>query len=294
MTGLGTYLDGTSKLITVTLGVIYALGMSVVTLHMAHLGLYGPGLLHAQYIIVGFWALAPAAVALAAAAMLISAIIEHWKESQTKTQRATPSPGADGNVTDSSVDTGESERNDSGIFGRLYQGSKRFGSGILGYVGAPLVAVLGFGLMLTWLLGIDWDDFRFPNMVSTTGRLVLLLAIAAFSIRGTIRGTWQSWPSRIVMIAFGAAAFGGYVNTFATTVYPYIPAELGGGRPTPVEFTLSPAGKVAFEGASLQPADGVYQLVLTTADQYFIVHPTDSSRVVGIGRGNVAVVAAGK
>lgn len=272
-------LERIAKAAALVVGVVYAVGMVVVTLHVARFGLFGPGLLQAQYVIAGFWALLPMAIVALAVSGFVNALHDGLEDARSEDDESTPAPKRRSAIRR--------------FFHALWfaiRNARRF-------VGTPLAAGFGFVLLAIWLVGSPLEQLAVPHPLATFARLFALLAVAVFAtavgVHQINERTWEKVVNGTTVVLLGCAAAFGYLTTFANNVYPYIPAEVGGGRPMPIRLALAPGAAGSEVGpARLFDVDSVYHLILTTADEFLLVHPTDSTRAVAISKSAVAMISA--
>src|SRR5262245_19421336 len=198
------------------LGVVYALGLAVVTLHVASYGASGLGLLHEQYVLAGVWALLPlgatgfAFAVIAAAALMefgemkadaASTLWQRWRLIGRKTWEAALASAAWFII--------------AGFFLRfltpqIYSaGGASVGLWTVAKIGAHVV---GFAAALT------------------------VFAIGGLATFVTTEKRLQAAGS----VLLGAALFVlvGYLGYFTASVYPLIPAAVGGGEPRRIHIVL--------------------------------------------------------
>lgn len=263
--------QGLVKIVVAAVAAVYAIGLTVVTLHLAKYGVADMGLLQAQYILAGVMALIP----LVAVAFLIGvavALVQH--------QLAGRTPGGLPRASGSFV-----KRRDMVV-------------GVLG-------ATIGILAIARFFLAFVSD--RFSEDVTTPLGLGELLVIALTVLGFVAAIAWgvgiaryartdqpADLPYRVLGWSLALAGAIGYVGYFTNSVFPRVPAAAGGGAPTAVHLVMrsdSAPGTLAAAMRGLpQDAACRHKLLFATEEAYIIIDPRDSTNGIEIARELVAAV----
>ena len=261
------------KAAVAVLGWIYALGLAVVTLHLARYGASGLGLLQEQYVLAGMWALLPlGAIGFVCAVIAGTAFEEFWRmdadPASTRKQRW--------------LMIGRKVR--QGVFAAL--GWLLVAGFFLGFVIPPIA-----GSGITALGG--WTLLTIAAKVAGFAAALALFVIAGL---GSIVGEGKQNPV-LGTVMLGTALFVllGYVGFFTASVYPLIPATVGGGQPRRIQILLRSSAADAsaaalLRGAALSTSLSEHLLLFATDKAYIVVDPGDPHRAIEIPKELVTAV----
>jgi hypothetical protein len=295
-------IEGFGKAAVAVLGVVYALGLVVVTLHLAQYGVSGLGLLREQYVLAGVWALFP----LGAVVFILSVIVASIPEIEGPSK-----PSAPGSLA-KAPGTGGEEPNKAAIsisqrFGTFWTKFRRLASRLRS------VATLAFGWILIPLFFLGFVSHYFSAGGASPFQLGELLRIAlkvmgfCFAIAVlAFGGYWSLVRMSDYHHVFRGAVFCGtammavlgYIGYFTASVYPRIPAAVGGGRPTRVQLLLKvdssaeSLSTVLYPGPnSLPPPLSTQHLLLFTTDAtYIVIDPSNAQRTIEVSKDLIAAV----
>ena len=265
--------EGLGKAAVAVLGIIYALGLAVVTLHLARYGASGLGLLQEQYVLAGVWALLPlGAIGFVCAAIVGAAFQEFGRldadPTSTRRQRWVM------------------------IAGKVMQG---------------FFAALAWLLTAGFFLGFVTPQISDPSAASLGGWTFLTIAakvagfaavLALFVIGGLglIVGEENRNPVLgTVILSTALFVLLGYLGYFTASVYPLIPAAVGGGQPRRIHILLKSGTAEASAAALLRGTPGQeplseHRLLFTTDKSYIVVDPSDPHRAIEIPKDLVTAV----
>ncbi|HLV96123.1 MAG TPA: hypothetical protein VKS44_13100 [Candidatus Acidoferrales bacterium] len=250
------FVDSFSKLVAVSIGLLYFVGFLVVAGHLSQYGVSGFSVLQLQYLVAGFWSIGPP---VGLALVLITA--------RKFEERAAPD-----------------------IPNKLFNW-RRFLMGVsLTQVPYAIYALLlasipGILQKMTWGLGIRL--YLFYLVMINCAQLIWM----SWRIP-TENETW--WKNRRHAVPFylslllmtGLA----YVLWFSVRVYPLIPFSLGGGRPLTVAFMASekkfPDGIKADTSTTNRSIP--YGLLVATDKSYVVMSPNQNEKSIEVSRDSVA------
>lgn len=250
--------------------VVYALGLSVVMLHLVRYGVYNPGLVQPQYLLTGIWVLVPLVV-IGFIATAVTALVLRPNQAQR---------GGEARSTGSFVRPRDMVIGVLGVtLGMLAlavfflefvsdrsseDAGASFGAGELLFVG---VVVLGFLAAMAWGVGIA----LFARTAQTTDMLY-----------------------RGLGLGLAIAALIAYIGYFTDVIYPRIPSAAGGGAPTAVQMVLKADSSPTTFGSVLRglPTEAAcrHRLLFANAQNFIIVDPRDSNNGIEISRDLVAAM----
>jgi hypothetical protein len=265
--------EGLGKAAVAVLGLIYALGLAVVTLHLARYGASGLGLLQEQYVLAGMWALLPLGAIGFVCAVIGGTAFEEFGRMEadpasTRKQRW--------------LMIGRKVR--QGVFAAL--GWLIVAGFFLGFV-APPIAGSGIDALGRWtLLAIAAKVAGFAAALAlfvTAG----LRSIVGEERRNPVLGTVMLGTALFVLL--------GYLGFFTASVYPLIPATIGGGQPRRVQILLrSDAAEASaaalLRGAALPTLLSERLLLFANDKAYIVVDPGDPHRAIEIPKDLVTAV----
>lgn len=249
-------IDSFSKLVAVSIGLLYFVGFLVVAGHLSQYGVSSFSVLQLQYLIAGFWSLGPP---------VILALV--YLTARKFEERAAP-------------DTP----------GKLFSWRRFFIAIFLTNIPSAiffllLVSIPGMLQNLTWGIGIRWYLFflamtncaqvlRWSWQVQTENETWLINRQHAVPFYSTL----------LLMIALG------YILWFSVRVYPLIPFSLGGGNPLTVAFMESekkfPAGIKADTSTTNRSIP--YRLLMATDKYYVVISPNRYEKSIEVSRDSVA------
>src|SRR5262245_45468550 len=206
--------EALGKAAVAVLGLIYALGLAVVTLHLARYGASGLGFLQEQYVLAGMWALLPLGAIGFVFAVIVAAALEEFGEVQH-----------DPTVT--------AARRWRIVAGKLWQAAKVSGAWFiiagffLGFLTPRAYGLASIGSWALVKIGLQVAGFAAVLAIMTIGGLASFVAAGK---RNPVVGTVLLGTALFVLL--------GYLGFFTASVYPLIPAALGGGQPRRIQILL--------------------------------------------------------
>jgi hypothetical protein len=265
--------EGLGKAAVAVLGLIYALGLAVVSLHLASYGASGLGLLQEQYVLAGLWALLPLGATGFAFAVIAGAAIEEFGEvkanaAATRKQRWLV------------------------IAGKVKQAAM---------VSVAWFIIAGFflGFVTPQIYRSGIASIGLWTLVKIGAKVVgfaVVLAIFAIGGLASFVGAGKRNPV-IGTVLLGTALFVllGYLGFFTASVYPLIPATVGGGQPRRIHVLLKGDAPEASAAALLRgtpPPNQLseHRLLFATDKAYIVVDPTDPHRAIEIPKDLVTAV----
>ena len=279
MTGDGTprstlaTLEGLGKAAVAVLGLIYALGLAVVTLHLASYGASGLGLLQEQYVLAGMWALLPLGATGFAFAVITAAALEEFGE-----MKADP------------VSTRKQRW--------LIIARKVRQAAIVSLTWFIIAAFfLGFVTPQVYRSGIAsigwWTLVKIGAQVA--GFAVVLAIFAMGGLASFVARDKRDPAAGTVMFGTALLVLLGYLGFFTASVYPLIPAAVGGGQPRRIHVLLksdsSEASATALLRGTTPPALlPEHRLLFATDKSYIVVDPSDPHRSIEIPKDLVTAV----
>jgi len=257
------------RILVAGLGGVYAIGLTVVTLHLAKYGIANVGVLQAQFIMAGVMALIPI-VAVAFIVAVVVALLQHELSG-----RAPAGVRASGSFV---------KRRDMvvGVLGATIGilGIARFFLGFVAKRSEDIAAPLQFGNLL--IIGLAVLGF------------VTAIAWGVGIARYARTDQPGDTPYRVLGWSLALAAGIGYVGYFTDSVFPRVPAAAGGGAPTAVHILMrsdsAPMGLAAAIRGLPQDAACRHRLLFATQDAYIVVDPRDSTNAIEISRDLVAAM----
>jgi hypothetical protein len=239
------FFDWVSRLFGISLGLAYLVGFLVVTHHLSRYGVSSFSIFHLQYLVAGFWVIAPI-VLLASMKKAADQFIRHALEDEVSRRpvswrRTFFVNGITGLQT-----------------GLVIAAFAVFGRGVEGITWGIMASLFAFSVSLMGSADLAWVSWRLP--------------MHAEPVWWANRRTLPFYLSLLLSIFFLYALF------FASRLYPLIPYSLGGGKPLTVVFLL---GDRQIPG--IQAKDGSSRIslpykLLTTTDRTFIVLSPDASQ----------------
>lgn len=265
--------EALGKAAVAVLGVIYALGLAVVSLHLAAYGASGLGLLQEQYVLAGMWALLPlAAIGFVFAVIVGSAVDEYG---QMKTEATATAKQRWLMIGQKGLEAA------AAAFGWILVASFFLGF-VTPQISSSGVAELGLGRLL--VIALEVAGFAAALAIFVIGGL------------GTILGRQQS-NVLVGTVMLGTALFVllGYLGFFTASVYPLIPATVGGGQPRRIHVVLKSGTPEATMAALLRgtPSPEIvteHRLLFATDRAYIVIDPTDPHRAIEIPKDLVTAV----
>jgi hypothetical protein len=265
--------EGLGKAAVTVLGLIYALGLAVVTLHLASYGASGLGLLQEQYVLAGMWALLPLGATGFAFAVITGAALDEFGEMK--------------------ADPASTRKQRWLVIARKVRQAALmslvwfFIAGFfLGFV-APQVYRSGIASIGWWTLvkiGAQVAGFAVVLAILAIGGLA---SFVARDKREPATGTVLFGTALLVLL--------GYLGFFTASVYPLIPAAVGGGQPRRIHVLLksdsSEASVTALLRGTTPPALlPEHRLLFATDKSYIVVDPSDPHRAIEIPKDLVTAV----
>ncbi len=250
-----------SKVAGVTLGFTYLVGFLVVTRHLSAYGISSFSILHLQYLVAGFWVIAP---------LLVFAFTH--QASQWFAERAL------------TLQSGETT---------IPLRRRMIAPTVASLPGTLLLTV--FAILLSDLLSTELKGttligvWLFYLALSCSTYFMLM----SWNGRRTPPWTKSWWMGNIQATSYYAALlisiFLLYVLFFAGRIYPLIPYSLGGGRPLTVVFLIGEQNKPEFlvrdnSGRASIP----YKLLATTERTFIIMSRDPHQRSIEFNRDSVS------
>ena len=262
--------QGWVRYVVAAIGGIYAIGLAVVTLHLAKYGVANVGLMHAQFVLAGVMALVPI-VGVAFMVAVVVALLQH----ELGGRAVAGVPRASGSFV---------RRRDM----------------VVGVLGAT-IGILGIARFFLSFLGDRSEDITTPIQF---GELVVIaLAVLGFVAAiawgvGIARYARTDQPGdtpyRVLGWSLAFAAGIGYLGYFTSHVFPRVPAAAGGGAPTAVHMVMrsdsEPLGLAAAMRGLEQDAACRHRLLFATEESYIVIDPRDSTNAIEISRDLVAAM----
>jgi hypothetical protein len=248
-------IDLFSKIVAVSIGLLYFLGFLVVAGHLSQYGVSSFSVLQLQYLIAGFWSFGPP-VGLA----FVFLTARKFEETA-----APDIPGRKFNWRRFLLATFF-----TGIPYAIYITLLCSIPGIL----QNMTWGMGVRLYLFYLAMIDCAQFLRWSWQTPTDK----------ETRWSNRRAVPFYSTLLVMIALG------YVVWFSVRIYPLIPSSLGGGRPLTVAFMESE--KRFPDGITAAATDAnrsiPYELLVATDKYYVVVSPDRNEKSIEVSRDSVA------
>ena len=243
---LGKQVELATKVGAIIVALIYLLGFLVNALYLARYGVSAVGLVRLQYVLAGVWVVLPFAVL----ACVVSLVLFGW----TMEQRTNPTAGA-----------------------------KRVGNVIVGVAG--LVWLCAALLVPLSDVPFGGRGIRLKDALLILPVYVVFICLAGYSTVGTAGEAMATRRRREVAIVSAVGTLliitiVGYVAFFATRIYPFLPAALGGGEPSRVQFVL----KAEDAPPLLKSAPQTYDLLFVT-DKTVVV--LDNGRAIEVSRDGI-------
>jgi hypothetical protein len=271
-------LEKLSKAAVAALGAVYALGLAVVTLHMASYGASGLGLLHEQYVLAGMWALFPLGAIGFVFTVIFGAAVEEFDKKQTRSADVGPDARPVRRWREIGIKIG-------GV--AMLSFSWLLISGFfLGFVASQIdrssIAAVGIWALLT-------------IAAKVTGFGVMIAIMLIGGIAGMVDKAKPNRPFAAVLLTTALIVMMGYLGFFTASVYPLIPAAVGGGQPRRVQVLLKsdpPGAAMAalLRGTSLPELLSEHRLLFATDQAYIVVDPGDQHRAIEIPKELVTAV----
>jgi hypothetical protein len=269
--------EGLSKAAVAVLGVIYALGLAVVSLHLAAYGSSGLGLLQEQYVLAGMWALFPlAAIGFVVVVIVGTALDEYGRtapDDRVKKDRKRPRRWL--SIGRKALEAA------AAAFGWIIVVSFFFGF-VSPQIADPDAANLGVGRLI--VLALEVAGFAAALCLLSAGGVTTIIGREQPNV---LLGTVMLGTAFVVLI--------GYLGFFTASVYPLIPATVGGGHPRRVQVVLkgrNPEASMAALLAGTAPPELVseHRLLFITDKVYIVIDPVDSHRAIEIPKDLVTAV----
>lgn len=261
--------QGWVRYVVAAIGGVYAIGLAVVTLHLAKYGVANVGLVHGQFVLAGVMTLVPI-VGVAFLVALVVALLQHELAG-----RAPGVPRASGSFV---------KRRDM----------------VVGVLGAT-IGILGIARFFLAFISDRSEDVTTPLHFGDL--LVVTLAVLGFVAAigwgvGIARYARTDQPAdtpyRVLGWSLAFAAGIGYLGYFTSHVFPRVPAAAGGGAPTAVHMIMrsdsAPLGLAAAMRGLPPDAACRHRLLFATDQAYIIIDPRDSTNAIEIPRDLVAAM----
>lgn len=262
--------QGWVRYVVAAIGGVYAIGLAVVTLHLAKYGVANVGLVHAQFVLAGVMALVPI-VGVAFLVAVVVALLQH----ELGGRAPAGVPRASGSFV---------KRRDM----------------VVGVLGAT-IGILGIARFFLAFIGDRSQDVTAP--LEFGDLLVITLAVLGFVAAigwgvGIARYARTDQPAdtpyRVLGWSLAFAGGIGYLGYFTSSVFPRVPAAAGGGAPTAVHMVMrsdsAPMGLAAAMRGLPQDAACRHRLLFATDQAYIIIDPRDSTNAIEIPRDMVAAM----
>lgn len=235
------------KSVGIGLGIVYSVGFLVISFYLSRYGVFTFSLFQTQYLVAGIWTVGPP---------ILFALVQRSAESFK---------------------------------------DKAYAIGGFSWRRFTLVAMVvgvSFGLLITilaLLLG-SFEGFSWSLLVRLWGAYLLMAApldLAWMSWRGQREGArwWLNYNAVTYYLTLFMLGFLLYVLVFAGSVYPLIPASLGGGRPRTIVFIPGkdglPLGIVKDDSSGRSVP---YKLLTTNDKSYVVMSPASNEESIEIGR----------
>ncbi len=220
-TSASSVLETATRICLCVVGVLYAIGFAVQTLHLARYGIADTSILKAEYVLTGILVCVPIAIP-GAVLVAVSMLWHLWFMKQ---------PDAD-------------------VVRRVWYVNRLlvFASVLLFFSGIYRFAIhFKSALQFVEYFGLCWDNFG----VHFTATL-LLNAIAHWYGEWRYRGKIYRAPKMLVAGALSVvgmmfvAAFAAYITSFVDTVHSKIPTGFGGAQPLEIQFFFDPLARPHF------------------------------------------------
>jgi hypothetical protein len=256
--------------------IIYAWGFIVVSIYLSQYSVVSLNLLRIQYILAGIWIIVPIIIFTIALSWFFSSIYYQYFENRN---RINP------------PDTRKMR------FMRILVG-----------------LLAGFmSLSFCYWVTTNFISWSAPNVFAQFTPLsisdVLKLIVFCFGIDLSILFSWAlmyrtraesgkgdflPFFSAVTGFSFAGLMIIGYTFYFAINIYPKIPSFFGGGQPIEVRFILAHDDNYESLRDSLHFVDDqelspTVRLVTTTENDYIIIDPTDSRRVILLPQKSVSL-----
>ncbi len=267
-------IDKFGKLALVIAAIIYAIGFTVVTLHLSSFGITSTGLARASYILTGLWVIFPIVLF----CVFVILVLVYY---------------------------GDSASNEAFRFDlrNLY---KRFKRLLVATLQALFVALLFLGLCAGFLglvpLAEIVNSLGPAEAKSLLGSMILMLLNLIIVVEVVRKARGEGELGRIFLssaffLLFSAAAFLQYLSIFSRQIYPVLPASLGGGKPLSVQLVLSDAfaarvasvGLLEFQDATSTTV--AYELIIETDENYILKSMGKPASTIGLRKELVDALA---
>ena len=274
--------EGLGKAAVAALGVIYALGLAVVSLHVAAYGASGLGFLHEQYVLAGMWALLPLAAVSFICIVIVGYALDEYGQAAPEQDATTRTPRERATARQRWLVIGKKGAEAAAAaFGWIVIAGFFLGF-VTPQVSGAGIAELGIGRLL--LIALKVAGFAATLAIFVGGGLG---SIVGRETKNLLLGTVMLGTALVVLL--------GYLGFFTASVYPLIPATLGGGQPRRIQVMMKSGNPEASVAALLRgtpPPDVVseHRLLFVTDRAYIVIDPGDARRAIEIPKDLVTAV----
>jgi len=261
--------ESLTKLSLALAGLAYILGLIVTALYLAQYGITALNLIRIQYILAGAWLLVPlliVALFWIGIFSVVSSIIEPTRFVLNQSKW-------------------------SADFNRRSFLVKETGKAVVISVILAYMLYASLRLMVREFMPNSPLLTLFAALYKSFSGITVLMLLSLMCLpflrapMATLRPSYSIYSAMNISFAcIGVISSFAYISYFTNNLYPSIPAVLGGGLPTPIQFILKQDVADSLTGARAAWFSQEHYLLLATDRAYIVLNPDNPTQAVEIPR----------